>query len=264
MVGSLGSNFYLCPMTAGETIKEGLQYTLTTFSIQRASNAFLSKQDNSISLTCQFSALDCGFAFEDTPVSHDIVFTFHNDYLKGFSAQADFAIDHFPDHIQHDICCNTQMILHDIINCKFSGPFRTMFLESKALSLLLCFQKCHEANQADCGSCKFLTKPVEREKIIKAKEIILNNLQSPPTIPKLSLQIGINQCYLKKGFKEIYGMTVYDYVQEQRMLKAQLLLKQNKYSVAQVAAQIGYSSAGNFSNAFKRYAGVFPSELLTS
>lgn len=251
-------------MTTGEKIKKGLQYSLTTFSMERGGNSYLTKQGDTLSLTCQFSGLDCSFAFEDMPVSHEVIFTFYNDYLKSFSAQPNFDIDHFPDHLQHDICCNTQMILHDIINCKFSGPFRNMFLESKALSLLLCFQKCHEANQTDCGSCKFLTKPIEREKIIKAKEIILNNLHSPPTIPKLSLQIGINQCYLKKGFKEIFGMTVYDFVQEQRMLKAKLLLKQNKYSVSQVADQIGYSSAGNFSNAFKRYAGVFPSELQTN
>lgn len=153
------------------------------------------------------------------------------------------------------------MILHDILNCKFPGVFRNMYLESKALALLLCFQKCHAANPIDCVSCKFLTKPVEREKILKAKEIILNTLNNPPTIPELSLQIGINQCYLKKGFKEIFGMTVYDFVQEQRMLKAKLLLKQNKYSVSQVADQIGFSSTSSFSNAFKKYAGVFPSEL---
>ena len=248
-------------MSSEETIRAGLQYSMTTRPTKLESISFLEKKDHSISLTCQFSGPDCSLAFEDMPVSYCIEFTFHNDYLKAFSAGGNFGINDFPDSMPHEICCNTQMILHDIINCKHAGSFRNIFLESKALSLLLCFQKCNEANQTDCGSCKFLTKPIEREKIIKAKEIILNNLHCPLTIPKLSLQIGINQCYLKKGFKEIYGMTVYDYVQEQRMLKAKLLLKQNKYSVSQVAEQIGYSSAGNFSNAFKRYAGVFPSEL---
>ncbi|MDQ6609353.1 MAG: helix-turn-helix transcriptional regulator, partial [Bacteroidota bacterium] len=146
--------------------------------------------------------------------------------------------------------------------CKLEGAFRNMFLESKALSLLLCFQKCNTTNQPDCGSCKFLANPIEKEKIIKAIEIILSRLNHPPTIPELSIQIGINQCYLKKGFKELFGTTVYDFVQEQRMLKAKMLLSTTALSVSQVADTIGFSSASNFSGAFKKYAGVFPSELL--
>lgn len=249
-------------MAIKEKIKDGLRYSIKTTLMKRENNSFLTRSNDGITLTCQYSGLDCNFHVFGHPVSHDIEFVFHIDYLKSFSAQGDFDIHLFPDNLQHALCCNTQMILHEILTCKFSGAFRNMFLESKALSLLLCFQKCFAANPIDCGSCKFLTKPIEREKILTAKEIILNALNNPPTIPELSLQIGINQCYLKKGFKEIFGMTVYDFVQEQRMFKAKLLLKQNKYSVSQVAEQIGFSSTSNFSTAFKKYTGVFPSELL--
>ena len=153
------------------------------------------------------------------------------------------------------------MILHEIINCKLTGVFRNMFLESKALALLLCFQKCNTVAQSACDTCKFLTKPIEKEKIIKAKEIILNNLNSPPTTQELSLEIGINQCYLKKGFKELFGTTVYDFIQEQRMLKAKLLLSTTAYSISEVADQIGFSSQSNFSSAFKKFTGITPSEL---
>ena len=163
--------------------------------------------------------------------------------------------------MQHDLCPNTQMILHELINCKLLHPLRNMFLESKALSLLLCFQKCYSANENDCASCKFLTKPVEKEKILKAKYIILKQLATPPTIQELSVEIGINQCYLKRGFKEVFGTTIYDFIQEQRMLKAKMLLSTNSLSVSQVAEEIGFSSKSNFSTAFKKYTGIFPSEL---
>jgi AraC-like DNA-binding protein len=136
-----------------------------------------------------------------------------------------------------------------------------MFLESKALGLLLCFQKCNTKAQTDCASCKFLVKPLEKDKIFKAKEIILSRLNNPPTIQELSLEVGINQCYLKKGFKEMFGITVYDFVQEQRMQKAKLLLTTTNHTVSQIADQIGFSSISNFSSAFKKHTGVFPSEL---
>ena len=242
-----------------EQIKDGLKYSISKHFIKRENNSFLTKHSDNIALTCQFAGLDCRIDFENSPISYDIEFVFHNEFLKSFSF--DLSIDSFPENQQHDICCNTQMILHDILNSKLKGAFKNIFLESKALSLLLCFQKCNSISQLDCSTCKFLTKAVEKEKIFKAKEIIMKHLNNPLTIPQIALSIGLNQCYLKKGFKEIYGMTVYDFIQEQRMLKAKLLLKENKFSVSQVAEQIGFSSISNFSSAFKKHTGVFPSEL---
>lgn len=141
------------------------------------------------------------------------------------------------------------------------GAYRQMFLESKALALLLCFQACRNKSQSECSACKFLVKPVDKEKVYKARELILSRLNNPLTIPELSLEVGINQCYLKKGFKEIFGTTVYDFVQQQRMLKAKLLLTTTSFSVARIADEIGFSSMSNFSSAFKKYTGIFPSEL---
>ena len=106
-----------------------------------------------------------------------------------------------------------------------------------------------------------MNQPLEKEKIFQAREIILQNINQPPTIPELAKQIGINQCYLKKGFKEMFKSTVYEYVMEQRMLKAKMLLSLNTQTVSQIAEEVGYSNTSNFSNAFKKYTGLYPSEL---
>lgn len=241
------------------TIKNGLQFSLSALNSIEQNHSFLSRDPESIKLSCLYSGINCNMNSEDKSLTYLIEFYFSIDYLKTYSS--DFNINQFPVYQQHDICCNTQMILHEIIHCKLEGVFRKMFLESKSLALLLCFQKCNTINSNECSSCKFLSKPIEKEKIFKAKDILLNNLNTPPTIPELSLLIGTNQCYLKKGFKEVFGLTVYDFVLEQRMLKAKLLLSTSSYTLSQVADEIGYSSAGNFSTAFKKYAGVFPSEL---
>jgi AraC-like DNA-binding protein len=239
-----------------------------TFSLQQTDRASESKaiftkdKDNNISLTFQYSGLNCSVTLADKPTSYELKFHFPFLYLDNyFSKHPENYYHQFSDNETQDICCNKQLILHEIINCKMQGAYRQMFLESKALGLLLCFQKCNTKPQNDCASCKFLVKPVEKEKIYKAKEIILSRLNNPLTIPELSLEVGINQCYLKKGFKEIFGITVYDFVQEQRMLKAKLLLTTTDFTVSQVADEIGFSSMSNFSSAFKKHTGVFPSEL---
>lgn len=248
-------------MTIVENIKKGLQFSFRTISGKLDNSSFLKRHRDALSLTCQFLDSDSSTAGKDISTSYYIEYTFSNEYLNAFSFQDKGEIYQFPEYQEHDICYNTQMILHEIVNCKLEGVFRSMFLESKALALLLCFQKCYAESTIDCDSCKFLTKPVEKEKILKTKEIILSRLDNPPTIPELSLQIGINQCYLKKGFKELFGTTIYDFVQEQRMLKAKKLLSTTDYSVSQVADIIGFSSTSNFSSAFKKHAGIFPSEL---
>ena len=249
-------------MNLQHQIKDGLHFQLNSIADKLENSSFLKRHTDNISLTCIFSGLDCNLHFDGENHSHEITFIFQNNFLKNFSADdKDFSIQQFPIYQQHDICCNTQMILHDIINSKLIGAFRNMFLESKALALLLCFQKCNTATLSACEECKFLMKPIEKEKMFRAKEIILNNLNNPPTIQELSLQIGINQCYLKKGFKEIFNTTVYDFVQEQRMLKAKLLLTTTNFTVSEVAEQIGFSSQSNFSSAFKKFTGILPKEL---
>lgn len=250
-------------MIIEQHINNGLTFSLQQIELGSESKAILTKDsDNNISLTFYYSGIDCSFSFADKPTTYEIKFHFPFLYLDNyFSQHPENYFHQFNDNETQELCCNKQLILHEIINCKMQGAYRQMFLESKALALLLCFQKCNIKPQNDCMSCKFLVKPVEKEKIYKAKEIILSRLNNPLTIPELSLEVGINQCYLKKGFKEIFGITVYDFVQEQRMLKAKLLLTTTDFTVSQVADEIGFSSISNFSSAFKKHTGVYPSEL---
>lgn len=250
-------------MITREIINNGLSYSLASLDITKDNVSIISRdKDNNISLTFHFSGLDCSLRYGDNRVSSEIQFVFQFQYLDiYFSQSCENYYHEFSEYKTQDICCSKQMILHEIIKCKFQGPYRKMFLESKALALLLCFSKSSAISNNDCASCKFLVKPLEKDKIFKAREILLIRLSHPPTIPELSLEVGINQCYLKKGFKEVFGITVYDFVQEQRMLKAKLLLITSDFTVSEVAGEIGFSSISNFSSAFKKYTGVFPSEM---
>jgi AraC family transcriptional regulator len=127
--------------------------------------------------------------------------------------------------------------------------------------LLVMFKQYTIAKTNHCESCKFLTKPIEKDKIIKARDILISRLNQPPTIQTLSLEVGINQCYLKKGFKELFGYTIYDFLVNERMIHAKLLLQTRDLSISEVAQQIGYANTSSFSSAFKKNTGFFPSEI---
>ncbi len=52
--------------------------------------------------------------------------------------------------------------------------------------------------------CKFLSNEMDRDKIVRAREILLQHIGEPITIKELSRKVAINECYLKKGFKELF------------------------------------------------------------
>lgn len=57
-----------------------------------------------------------------------------------------------------------------------------------------------------------------------AREILLNRLESPPTLLELSRLVHLNDCKRKRAFKLLFGKTVYEYFKEQRLEKAYHLL----------------------------------------
>jgi AraC-like DNA-binding protein len=48
-------------------------------------------------------------------------------------------------------------------------------------------------------------------------------------------------------------------VQENKMVKAKYLLQQNKLSLQEISAIVGYASLSSFSQTYKNYYGISPS-----
>ncbi|MBK8483329.1 MAG: helix-turn-helix transcriptional regulator [Saprospiraceae bacterium] len=189
-------------------------------------------------------------------------FLIHIKFDQSYFKNKDFSrpFHALPSHSQ-SICCNTQFILMDIWTTNLNGIYRKLFLESKAVELLLRAYSLHLEQSGDCANCRFLKFDYNKDKIIQARQILLENLNNPPTIPDLAKIIGINQCYLKKGFKEMFNMTIYDFVMEQRMILAKGLIQNSQFSVYEVSESLGYASSSSFSKAFKKIHGFSPSEL---
>lgn len=92
----------------------------------------------------------------------------------------------------------------------------------------------------------------------KAEQLILKEYASSLSIKQIAYKSAINECYLKKEFKQYYKMTIYEMIQNQRMKKAKELLKEGN-SVKEVSLSVGYKHNGNFSKLFSSYFGLTPS-----
>ena len=142
-------------------------------------------------------------------------------------------------------------------------PGENIFINAKIHELLLQSLDVIGDDEKEEGfTCKFLADDRGKESIYQAREILLKHIGDPITIKELSRKVAMNECYLKKGFKEVFGTTIFDFYQQQRMEHAKYLLYEKALSVTDVSALLGYSSISHFSAAFKKHTGLKPCELL--
>ena len=161
------------------------------------------------------------------------------------------------------LCGKTRMAIEALLNHTYTDVSANIFVNAQMQILLLYSTDCMLGEKEDQGfTCKFLSNEDDRRKIIKAREILLEHIGEPITIKALSRKVAINECYLKKGFKEIFGTTIFDFYQSQRMEHAKYLLYEKGLSVTDVSHLLGYSSISHFSTAFKKQTGIKPCELL--
>lgn len=161
------------------------------------------------------------------------------------------------------LCGKTRIVIEGLLNHNFSDSLENIYINAQTQMLLLYSMDCMIGEkQIDVINCKFLANEADREKIVNAREILIQHIGEPITIKELSRKVAMNECYLKKGFKEMFGSTIFDFYQSQRMEHAKYLLYEKGLSVTEVSLMLGYSSISHFSTAFKKHTGLKPCELL--
>ncbi|MEM6503001.1 MAG: AraC family transcriptional regulator [Cyanobacteria bacterium P01_C01_bin.89] len=154
-----------------------------------------------------------------------------------------------------------QTALHQILNCPFEGSTKKAYLESKVweLTALLIHQ---EQQRQDVNLKPNPLNPDDIERIHHAKEILIRQLDSPPSLLDLARQVNLNDCTLKRGFRQVFGETVFGYLHNYRMEKAHQLLLAGEVNVSEASRQVGFSNRSYFAAAFRKKYGVSPSQYL--
>ncbi|WP_244213770.1 helix-turn-helix transcriptional regulator [Paenibacillus barcinonensis] len=94
-----------------------------------------------------------------------------------------------------------------------------------------------------------------------AREIMEASMVDPPSLLCLSKQVGLNDFKLKKGFKALFGSTVFEHLRQVRLNQAMKLLLHQGNNVTEAAVTVGYNNISAFSQQFHRTFGVKPSEV---
>lgn len=146
-------------------------------------------------------------------------------------------------------------IVSKIFQNTYDGSAKILFLKSQVSELLSHFFAFI------LSPSKQILNETDTRKIYLAKDIITERMDKPPSLNELSHIIGLNSNKLKKNFKNIFGIPVFKYLQEERLTKAHSLLQNGDMTVQEVAWFVGYESLSSFSNAFHKKFGYRPSEI---
>jgi AraC-like DNA-binding protein len=140
--------------------------------------------------------------------------------------------------------------VNELIN---AGKLSTASVHSRSMSLLtLCLEYISEHPIWEPVT---LSMP-DAQAVYTARTKMEENIKQEWTLKELTQLTGLNDYKLKTGFQQLYHSSPADYLRDIRMEKAWQLLSGKKYSVSQVAEEVGYTNLSAFSKAFKKYYNI--------
>lgn len=239
---------------------DGGKEQLASFAAQEYNYLFLNNQEVQLNwwpeekLEIYELGLSPDLFLQYLPETH----AFYGVVQKAIQQNAAVSMSHVNLPLSRNFCD----ILKQMLHCPLEGRYKELFVKSKTLELMA-YQLEHYEQMAGSttrsAAGKSKLKKEEVERMYQAQYIILNNLDSPCSLIDLAHQVGTNEAYLKRHFKEVFGNTVFGYLQNIKMNKAREMLADGS-SVAEVAHYMGYKYSVHFTRAFKKFFGYPPKE----
>ena len=116
-------------------------------------------------------------------------------------------------------------------------------------------QNCYSSEKND-NNQQLQAKMLSVEKILD--EYVDKNL---PSIKAIAKQVALSESTLKRNFKKVYGISVYELYLKKKMQLARQMLDQQPISVKEVAYMLGYEKTSNFITIFKKFYECSPGAL---
>ncbi|MCR5651024.1 MAG: AraC family transcriptional regulator [Lachnospiraceae bacterium] len=134
------------------------------------------------------------------------------------------------------------------------GEFHRKLLTIRAILALLDIK----AGKKSAG-CRYFSGD-SANKVHAARKLLGEDLASDISIEELAEKVKLNRTTLQRVFKQMYGVTVFEYRTQARMQESKNLLVDNNLTVTEIAGLCGYTNASKFSAVFKKNFGITPTD----
>ena len=151
--------------------------------------------------------------------------------------------------------------MKNMADAYITKPFNVQFLEETIKSLLSnrTMLKEHFTSGLPANLKTQSVGKLDRKFVNEFSSIVESNLPNEDfSVDEICKQMGISRVQLYRKVKALMNINVNDYIVETRLQKARYLLKNEEYSISEVAYKVGFSSPAYFSTVFKSKFGVTP------
>jgi AraC family transcriptional regulator len=104
-------------------------------------------------------------------------------------------------------------------------------------------------------------RSLTRTQLQQAIDYIHVHLDRDLSLAELAGVINISPTYFANLFKQAMGISPHQYVIQQRVEQAKMMLKRTDLAIADIALQVGFSSQSHFTQQFKRLTGMTPKQV---
>lgn len=197
---------------------------------------------------------------------------FHNQFIEGdhvcsyvtimfeMNPQDALFITHRPFHLRRQLLPIMQNIMKTTTNeSEHNHQLLLVYLKELILHLFNYDQLSNAAAPSTPVQQRF-----EDELLNEIIVYIHENIALPLTVESICLKYGLSRSTLQSLFKKNLDVAPKHYINEAKLAKSKLLIKENKYTLSEVSDLLSFNSIHYFSRSFKARFGITPSEYAKS
>jgi len=94
----------------------------------------------------------------------------------------------------------------------------------------------------------------------EAKSYIDAHLENPITADSIASEVGLTPNYLQTLFKSVTNSTIIEYINKQRIMQADFLLRNSDKNIEEIGFDVGFNTREHFTRTFHSIVGLSPSE----
>jgi AraC-like DNA-binding protein len=159
------------------------------------------------------------------------------------------------DYCQLPLTTQMMEITTKLIDNPYRGALYLTYVEALSLELL-CAAVGNFWSVPDRPTEEYSER--ELHALSAARQLLMQQLAPAPTLRKVARSVGLGEKVLTRGFKTVYGETLFDFSLRCRMQYALTLLRDRGWSVDRVSEATGYAHPTSFATAFRRHFGMRP------
>jgi|GEM_PF-1916768 len=213
---------------------------------------------SNLSTTSSCSAIKTVLVIVDTSQCIEVVDDFYDENAQKIPV---LALIHNPLVYQHRESLYDKGVLDCILQPLIVHELLFKVRAVLHYSCCVCLLSNNENPYVNNAQAMHTTSPIkqsDQQLVTETCQYLLSHIDQKLNLDDVAITMGANRSKLSAIFKQVIGYGVFEWLREQRMLKARSLLMNSEMSIQAIGFEVGYENSANFSTVYKKYFDISP------